>query len=53
MSGHITTVSVGDKDFYRLRVGPYASKQEAEKFQSWIRDIKDFKDAYVSEVYNN
>ncbi len=53
VNGHITTVSVGDRDFYRLRVGPYASKQEAEKFQSWIRDIKDFKDAYVSEVYNN
>ncbi|WP_455381327.1 SPOR domain-containing protein [Salinispira pacifica] len=53
LSGHITTVSIGDKDFYRLRVGPYDSKQEAEKFQSWIRDIRDFKDAYVSEVYTN
>ncbi|HUX12096.1 MAG TPA: SPOR domain-containing protein [Spirochaetia bacterium] len=53
LSGHITTVSVGDKDYYRLRVGPYTSKQEAEKFQTWIRDIRDFNGAYVSEVLNN
>ena len=47
----ITTVTIGDRDYYRLRVGPYSSMQEAEKFQAWLKVLKDYKGAFISEVY--
>ncbi|MFO7850549.1 MAG: SPOR domain-containing protein [Spirochaetia bacterium] len=37
--------------YYRVRIGPYQNKKEANKFLNWVKDIKDFEKSYVSEVY--
>lgn len=51
LGGRITTRDVEGELFYRLRVGPYTSEAEAEKFLEWIRDIDGFSEAYISEEY--
>jgi cell division protein FtsN len=51
LGGRITTRDVEGELFYRLRVGPYDSHAEAEKFLEWIRDIDGFSEAYISEEY--
>jgi cell division protein FtsN len=52
ISGLITSIKKDDTTFYRLRVGPYTEKAEAEKFLDWIRDIEGFGTSYISLVYN-
>jgi cell division protein FtsN len=47
----ITTKSVEDTQYYRVRIGPYASNEEAEKFLGWIKGITGFESSYVSMVY--
>ncbi|MFW5695999.1 MAG: SPOR domain-containing protein [Alkalispirochaeta sp.] len=51
LGGRVTTRDVEGDLFYRLRVGPYDSHGEAEKFLEWIRDIDGFGEAYISEEY--
>jgi len=51
LAGRISLKSVDGKDYYRLRVGPYQDKGEAEKFLGWIRDMKSFGSSYISEEY--
>lgn len=51
LGGRITTRDVDGQVFYRLRVGPYETKAEAEQFLQWIRAIEGFGDAYISEEY--
>jgi cell division protein FtsN len=52
LSGRITSVTVDGDIFYRLRVGPYESREEAGKFLDWISDIEGFGGSYISEVYD-
>ena len=40
----------GDKTFYRVRVGSYSTKAEAEKFLYWIKDIKGLEGSQIYEV---
>ncbi len=47
----ITIKTVDGKDFYRVRMGPYTSKAEAEKFLSWVKDIDSYEKSYISQVY--
>jgi len=47
----ITSKTVNDTIFYRVRIGPYATSAEAEKFLGWIREINGFESSYVSQVY--
>lgn len=47
----LTTKEVDDATYYRLRLGPYDDRGEAEKFLSWIREIEGFSEAYISEEY--
>jgi cell division septation protein DedD len=47
----ITSVDVEDDTFFRVRIGPYATKDEAAKFLEWIRDVDNFGSSYISEVY--
>ncbi len=47
----VTTKTVNSTDYYRVRIGPYGSKAEAEKFLSWIRSVQGFESSYVSMVY--
>ncbi len=46
----IQTKVDGDKTFYRVRVGSYTTKAEAEKFLYWIKDIKGFEGSQIYEV---
>ncbi|MFW6214903.1 MAG: SPOR domain-containing protein [Alkalispirochaetaceae bacterium] len=51
LGGRVTSREVGDTTYYRLRLGPYDDREEAEKFLAWIRDIDGFSAAYISEEY--
>lgn len=51
LGGRITTREVEGTTYYRLRVGPYEYREEAEKFLDWIHDGEIFTDAYISEEY--
>jgi len=44
------TRDLNGKTHFRLRVGPYPSKAEAEKFLGWIRELKGFEASYISMV---
>jgi cell division protein FtsN len=47
----ITTRVVGGRTYFRVRVGPYLSKAEAQKFLGWVRAVKGFESSYISMVY--
>jgi DedD protein len=44
----VETKEVDGKTFYRVRVGPYASKSEAEYWLSLVKTIDGFGESYVS-----
>ncbi len=46
----LQTKSVDGKDFYRVRIGSYPAKEEAEKFLYWIKEIDGFSQSYISQV---
>lgn len=50
-SGHIQTHPKDGCTYYRVRIGPYTRKGEAQKFLSWIKEIRDMEGSYISEVY--
>jgi len=47
----ITTRALSGKTYYRVRIGPYQSKFEAEKFLEWVKAVKGFESSYISMVY--
>lgn len=47
----VSTTNVNGTNFYRVRLGPYTEKPEAEKFLDWIKDVDGFGGSYISEVY--
>ncbi|MBI9108470.1 MAG: SPOR domain-containing protein [Spirochaetales bacterium] len=47
----ISTTNVNGTNYYRVRLGPYGEKMEAEKFLNWIKVVEGFESSYVSEVY--
>jgi hypothetical protein len=47
----ITTTNVNGANYYRVRLGPYGEKLEADKFLDWLKAVKGFEGSYVSEVY--
>ncbi|TVQ20983.1 MAG: hypothetical protein EA383_17765 [Spirochaetaceae bacterium] len=49
----IFPVEIEGRRFYRLRIGPYPDRQEADKFLVWIRDLPGFDDSYVSVVFRS
>ena len=48
LSGVIRTKEIDNSTRFRVRVGPYSSKREADKFCSWIKRIDGMEDSYVS-----
>ncbi len=50
VEGVISTVQVNDEDYYRLRVGPFHSSDEAEKFIVWFKNDQQFANSYVVHV---
>jgi cell division protein FtsN len=51
LAGQIVSREVNGAQFYRLRVGPYTNKSEAEKFLTWIRQIQGFENSLIFEGY--
>ena len=48
----VTTRTSGAEVFFRVRVGPYASRVEAEKFLAWVQQVDGLDGSYISEVRN-
>lgn len=46
----VTTRATGADVFFRVRVGPYASRVEAEKFLAWVQRVDGMDGSYISEV---
>jgi cell division protein FtsN len=51
LDSKITTRTLSGKTYYRVRIGPYMSKGEAEKFLEWVKAVKGFESSYISMVY--
>ncbi len=47
----ITTRTLSADTYYRVRIGPYMSKGEAEKFLEWVKAVKGFESSYISMMY--
>ncbi len=47
----VTTTTVNGSTFYRLRIGPYRRKAEAEKFLDIVSGLDGFEGSYISEEY--
>jgi len=50
LKAEIFTKEVSGKTSYRVRVGPYKSKNEADYWLGTVKEIPDFAGSYVSEV---
>lgn len=50
VTSRITIKTVDNVDYYRVRIGPYANKQEAEKFLEWVKKKNPFELSYISMV---
>ena len=48
----VTTRANGPDVFFRVRVGPYGSRAEAEKFLAWVQQVDGLDGSYISEVRN-
>ena len=46
----VTTRTTGADVFFRVRIGPYASRVEAEKFLAWVQRVDGLDGSYISEV---
>jgi len=46
----IQTKDVEGTNYFRVRIGPYGNKPEAEKFLDWITNLPDYSGSYISEV---
>lgn len=43
----ITTKQIDDTLYYRLRLGPFAVRDEAEKFLAWVQEIPGFESSMI------
>ena len=50
-SPSVQTKTVNSQTYFRVRLGPYTSKEEADKFLNWVKGIDSFTESYVSKVY--
>jgi len=50
LSAALTTREVEGESYFRVRIGPYLSRQEADKFLAWIRQMEGFEASYISQV---
>jgi DedD protein len=48
LSGVVVTKNLNGDTYFRVRVGPYRNKAEAEKFLSSIKKIDGFADSYIA-----
>jgi cell division septation protein DedD len=50
LAGRVFSFSKADQVYFRVRIGPYTNKQEAEKFLAIIRTIQGLEASYISFV---
>ncbi len=48
LSGVIVTKTLNGDTYFRVRIGPYTNKAEAQKFLTSIKTIDGFEDSYIS-----
>ncbi|MBN2737922.1 MAG: SPOR domain-containing protein [Spirochaetales bacterium] len=46
----IQTREINGATQYRVRIGPYENKQEAEKFLNWLKVLDGLEESYISQV---
>lgn len=52
LSARVVSKLVNNQTYFRVRIGPFSKKEEAEKFLMWVRDIDGYGESYVSVVYS-
>ncbi len=52
-TGRIMSKDVDGTLYYRVRIGPYEKKEEAQKFLTWVKAKEQFSNSYISQVYRN
>lgn len=50
ISPEIFTKEIDGKTYYRLRIGPYKTKQEADYWLAKVKEMKGFEKSYISET---
>jgi cell division septation protein DedD len=50
LAGRVFSFAQADATYFRVRIGPYANKQEAEKFLAIVRKIQGLEASYISQV---
>lgn len=51
--GQVKTREVNSSTYYRVRIGPYQNKKEAEKFLEWLKVLDGMQRSFITEVYSN
>jgi cell division septation protein DedD len=50
LAGRVFSYAKTNETYFRVRIGPYANKQEAEKFLAIIKTIQGLEASYISQV---
>jgi DedD protein len=50
LAAKTSTQQLDGQTHFRVRIGPYASKAEANKFLAWLQALKGFEESYISQV---
>lgn len=53
LSALITTSQQGSQTYYRVRLGPYPSRAEAERFLATVKTVPGLQESYISVVYTS
>lgn len=51
LNGRILSKDINGTQYYRVRIGPYEEKAEADKFLEWVKNREQFEQSYISQVY--
>lgn len=49
--GQIKTKEINEVTHFRVRIGPYNNKKEAQKYLDWLKVLNGMKESFISEVY--
>jgi DedD protein len=50
LASKVSTRSLEGETYFRVRIGPYDDRREAEKFLAWVRALSGFESSYISQV---
>jgi DedD protein len=50
LESKISTRTLEGETYYRVRIGPYGDRREAEKFLDWLHSLSGFETSYISQV---